>query len=239
MSLLLDLLLPVDCVGCARPGRLLCEGCGAALAAPPRLAWPTPPPPALPPPWAIAPYGGACRSVLIGYKERQALGLLAPLGDALARALVAAAAGIPSPLVVPVPSTRRSVRARGDDVTMRLARRAVAGARRRGLRCALLPAVRHCRGVADSAGLGAATRARNLRGAFETRPGAGAALRGSTVIVVDDLITTGTTIAEVAAAVRAAGGVVVAAATVAATVRERPGATVPGGISHPRVFRPQ
>ncbi len=42
-----DLLLGSRCVGCDRPGRLLCRRCADGLAEPARVAWPTPVPPGL------------------------------------------------------------------------------------------------------------------------------------------------------------------------------------------------
>jgi predicted amidophosphoribosyltransferase len=160
--------------------------------------------------------------LLIAYKERDAVGLRPALALALAAA-VSAAVRATAPdqrlMVVPVPSTRAAVRARGDDVVLGLTRRAAALVRRGGLNVAVVPALCHGRTVTDSAGLSAAARAANLAGAFAVRRQRRWALAGATVILADDLITTGVTLAEAARALRAEGAAVVAAATVAATRR--------------------
>jgi hypothetical protein len=53
-----DLVLGSSCVGCGRPGRLLCPGCEGALPRRARLAWPSPTPAGLVPPFAAGPYEG-------------------------------------------------------------------------------------------------------------------------------------------------------------------------------------
>ena len=98
---------------------------------------------------------------------------------------------------------------------------AVIELRRAGLEAAVVPALRHARTVSDSAGLGAADRARNLAGAFAARPRQVARLTGS-VVLVDDLITTGVTLAECSAALAAADVAATACATIAATQRHSP-----------------
>jgi predicted amidophosphoribosyltransferase len=142
------------------------------------------------------------------------------LAEALAAALAAAAGGCGSSVVVvPIPSSRHAIRQRGDDVVLALARRAASAARRDGVEARVVPALRHSRRVADSAGLGAQERSANLTGAFTVPPRMRRALPGARVVIADDLITTGATIAEAARGLRAAGAVVIGAATVAATRR--------------------
>ena len=229
---LADLALPDGCAGCAAPGQALCGDCRPALAGPARPAWPTPVPAGLPPPWAVADYAGPARAAVLAHKEegRRALGV--PLGAALATAAGAAirtadgvASGVAQPvLLVPAPSRRAAVRARGDDPTRRLACRAAAVLRLAGVPVRVLPALRGARGLADQAGLDAVARAANLARALRVVPGGGSLVAGRAVVVVDDVVTTGATLAECARALRAAGAVVVGAATVAATSRR----TVPG-----------
>jgi predicted amidophosphoribosyltransferase len=236
----LDLLFPSDCAGCGRPGSLGCDRCRASLAGPAAISWPTPSPPGLPPPWAVASYTGECRQLLLAYKERGAVGLGGLLAVPLATSL-AAAAGRHDPsvadgtvsdgtvsngtvsnetvLVVPVPSTRPAVRRRGDDLVLALGRRAATLVRRRGIAIRVVPALRHCRDVADSAGLDAGARAQNLAGALSVRRRLLPALAGREVVVVDDLLTTGVTLTEAARALTEAGATVVGAATIAATRR--------------------
>ncbi|MBV9291408.1 MAG: ComF family protein [Frankiales bacterium] len=225
MRALLDLVLPASCAGCGAAGDVVCARCRQSLAGSASPAWPRPSPRGLPPPWAVTAYAGATRSLLLAYKEDGVVGLRPVLGAALATSVAAAvdkSRGVDraTPLVlVPVPSARRARRTRGEDVVARLAERAAADLRRCGRWVSILPALRHCRPVADSAGLNAAARARNLDGAFALRRGVGSHLTGATVVVVDDLITTGATLAEASRVLREAGARIVAVATIAATQR--------------------
>ncbi|WP_189554574.1 ComF family protein [Streptomyces lavendofoliae] len=222
------LVLPVACGGCGRPRTTLCDACGRALAgAAGRRVRPVPEPAGLPVVCAAAPYADAVRAVLLGHKERGALGLARPLGVALAgavRASVAASAGsggLPL-LLVPVPSARRVVRARGHDATRRVARAAAGELRRRGTAARALPVLRQRRPVADQSGLSARERQENLAGALEVVPGGARLLAGGRPVLVDDLMTTGASLAEAARALRAGseprigGPVRVSAAVVAA-----------------------
>lgn len=232
---LVDLVLPGACAGCGRTAAagtgatLLCAVCRVELAGRARLVWPTPLPPGLPPPWAVAEYDGAVRAAILAHKEDGRFGLAGPLGDALARAVTAglataSVAGHPRRPValVPVPSRRTAVRTRGQDATLRLTRRAAATFRRQGSAVEVLPVLRIVRAMVDQAGLDARERAANLGGAFTVPRRLALHLHGRTVVVVDDVITTGASIDEAARALRAAGADVGCAAVVAATRRRRP-----------------
>jgi predicted amidophosphoribosyltransferase len=170
---------------------------------------------------------------LLAYKERGAVGLRAALAVPLAASIRAGLDGVSDPpgtvgarvLVVPVPSAGRAVRARGDDVVLVVTRLAAAIARRAGADVRVVPALRHGRAVADSAGMTAAGRAANLADAFVVRRQTEKLMSGATVVLADDLITTGVTLAESARALRAAGASVVGAATVAATQRRGKGSS--------------
>ena len=221
MKSLLDLVLPVECVGCGARSVLACPACLAPLHSRPTVAWPRPSPPGLPPPFAVTAYEGSVRAFLLGLKEDGLLALRYPLGLALARSVAAAGAGAPVCLV-PVPSAAAARRRRGEDVVRRLAGVAAGELRRSGVPACVVPALRHARAVSDSAGLGAQARALNLAGAFVTRPRGLARLGEGRVVLVDDLITTGVTLAECAAALAAAGVRADACATVAATRRRSP-----------------
>ncbi|MBT2530496.1 ComF family protein [Streptomyces sp. ISL-99] len=203
------LVLPVACGGCGRPRTALCAQCGQALyGAAARRVHPWPEPPGLPVVHAAAPYEDAVRAVLLGHKERGALGLAGALGGALAGAVRAAVTGMPTGaagplLLVPVPSARSSVRARGHDPARRIALAAAGQLRRAGVPARVLAVLRQRRAVSDQAGLSARERAANLAGALEVVAGGGRLLEGGRAVLVDDLMTTGASLAEAARALSA------------------------------------
>lgn len=221
---LAGLVLPVDCAGCGAARVLLCAGCREALsgagvvragpfAARPFPARPLPRPEGLPVVYAAAAYEGPVRAVLLAHKERGALPLAGELGAALAAAVRAVLTGAGGAVgvagrevaLVPVPSARRQVRARGHDHARRIALAAAGRLRRAGVPARVAPVLRLRRAVADQAGLGARQRRENLAGALEACPGGARLTDGAVLVLVDDLITTGATLAEAARAVRAGG----------------------------------
>ncbi|MDG9704631.1 ComF family protein [Streptomyces sp. DH37] len=219
---LADLVLPADCAGCGLPRTGLCARClGLLRGARPRRVRPHPPPGGgLPPVHACLAYADEARAVLLAHKERGALRLAAPLGAVLAGAVRAAAVRETGPeplLLVPVPSARRAVAARGHDPVRRMALAAAGELRRGGRPARVLPVLRQRRTVADQAGLDARRRWANLAGALGTVAGAGRLLEEGPVVVVDDLVTTGASLAEAARALGRAGGRVAGAAVVAAS----------------------
>ncbi|MFH8516448.1 ComF family protein [Streptomyces gelaticus] len=204
------LVLPVSCGGCGRPRVELCEECRAELhGGVPRRVRPAPEPVGLPVVHAAAAYENAVRAVLLAHKERGELGLAGVLGKALAGAVRAGTGhtGAVGPLLlVPVPSARRAVAARGHDPTRRIALAAAGELRRGGTRAQVVAVLRQRRAVADQAGLGARQRQVNLAGALEVVAGGERLLAAGRVVLVDDLLTTGASLAEAARAVAAACG---------------------------------
>ena len=236
---LLGLLLPAHCTGCPAGRGRLCPSCRAALAGA------RPGPTAVTGVHAAAPYADPVRRLLLAHKERGALHLAGPLGAALAGAVRSAlgpgGAGAPL-LLVPVPSTRASVRARGHDPTLRLARAAARSLHRSGLPASVAPVLRHTRGVADQSGLTAEARRRNLSGALAVPPRLGRRLAQASprqaapwrLVLVDDLVTTGASLAEAARALAVAGAPPAAGATVAAAVLRRAPDRSPRPAASPR-----
>jgi predicted amidophosphoribosyltransferase len=236
LAALVDLVLPETCVSCDVPGTLLCTSCRRRLSGQPRVAWPTPAPSGLPPPYAVSDYAGVARAAILAHKEEGCFALAGPLGAALAASVLAAVAQpLPDPselsqplALVPVPSRRSTVRARGHDPLLRIGQAAVRTLRREGVDARLAPVLAVRRRVADQAGLRSAQRAANLASAMAVRAradlgrlevGGHRAAPVRRCVLIDDVITTGSTLAEAARALRVAGVEVPAAAVVAATVR--------------------
>ncbi|MFI9764143.1 ComF family protein [Streptomyces sp. NPDC051963] len=207
---LTDLVLPAECGGCGRPRTVLCPECRAALsgAAPCRVR-PVPEPPGLPMVHAAARYADEVRAVLLAHKERGALALAAPLGMALAGVVRAGLSGAQvrdgqPVLLVPVPSARGAVRARGHDPARRIALAAASELRRGEMPARVVSVLRQRRVVADQSGLNSRQRLDNLAGALAVAPGGARLLAEGPVVLVDDLMTTGASLTEAARAVRAA-----------------------------------
>jgi predicted amidophosphoribosyltransferase len=217
-SALTDLVLPEDCAGCGEVSGALCAHCLSLFRRPGELVWPDPVPQGLPPPFSVAAYDGAVRSVLLAHKEHGRLALAGALGTALAGAVIAGCGRHPV-AVVPVPSTRAATRRRGHDPTDRVTRAAVVELQRQGVDATRFPLLCHGRPVRDQAGLSVEERMANLSGALVVRPRSTPLLQRCRVVVVDDVMTTGATLAEAARALTAAGATVPAVATVAATRR--------------------
>lgn len=176
---------------------------------------------------AVGEYDGPLKLLVNAHKERHQLALARPLGDLLACAVRGhleppAAERV---LLVPIPSRRTVVRARGHDPLARLTRRAAGVLRRDGVRVTVAPLLVGVRDVTDQAGLGADDRRRNLEGTMAGRRdlvGRLGRLGPVRVVVVDDVVTTGVTLREAQRALETAGIAVQGAAVVAATRRSHP-----------------
>jgi predicted amidophosphoribosyltransferase len=221
----LDLLLGSTCVGCARPGRLLCPACRSALPSSAGVAWPRPVPDGLVTPWATGEYADTLRAVVVGHKDRGQWSLARVLCGLLATA-VRAAAGPPDgvPLVlVGVPSRPGSTRRRGYDATGALVRGAVRLLRRESYDAVPAALLVSRGGVRTQKDLTAPERAANLAGSMccpaarlRWLAGRRTAVR---VVLCDDVLTTGATAREAQRALAAVGLEPVAVAVVAATRR--------------------
>lgn len=229
-DVLLDLVVGSECVGCARPGRMLCDRCRAALPTEPRICWPQPTPPGLVTPWSVADYDGAVRAMIVGHKDRGQFAFRRVLASLLAVSVRAAVAAHDGPLVlVPVPSRPGSSRRRGYDPMGTLSRLAVASLRTEAYDVSQAPLLVSSRRVVDQAGLSASERARNLAGSMSCpSPGVWRLARRrarARVVICDDVLTTGATAVEAQRALSAVGLSPIAVATVAATRRRIPDQT--------------
>ncbi len=199
-----DLLLGAQCPGCGAPSTALCRRCWIALDPAPRLVRHH-----VVPVVAAGEHTDLLRDVIVAWKEENHSTLLAPLAHLLAASI--AALPVDGPLtLVPVPTSRRSRRARGADLVLDLAHAAADHLHTIGLQADVRATLTLTRRTADQSGLDAEHRERNLHGAFAAR----ATSRGE-LVVVDDVVTTGATIGEAVRALQAAGRRPIAAAVVA------------------------
>ncbi|MGW9266500.1 ComF family protein [Gordonia terrae] len=190
-----DLVLPVLCGGCRRPGTRWCPRCEHALSDVPIAARPRVEPGVAV--WALGRYRGPHRQAIIEIKEHDRRDLARPLGTALARGIRVLAGWGELPdadrmLLIPAPTRRMTARRRGGDPVTAVASYAAPVL---GRRVRVAPLLRTAATARDSAGLDARARAQNLRGAVRLHAG-GPPTRGTTAILVDDVLTTGATAAE-------------------------------------------
>ncbi|OXM61559.1 MULTISPECIES: ComF family protein [Amycolatopsis] len=209
-TLALDLLLPALCAGCGVAGAACCAACLLELARP----HPAPRGAAGVPVYALAPYGGTPRRLVLAYKERGRRDLADPLGRALAGALPhlpeARAAPDGTWWLVPAPSRRSASRRRGGAHLLRLARRCAAHLALAGHAAAVAPALSLSSRARDAVGLDRDQRAQNLAGRLRLDPRGHPPPR-TPVVLLDDVITTGATIAACTRTLASAGWEVSAA----------------------------
>lgn len=225
-----ELVLPLRCGGCDAPGRRLCDACReelADLALPAVPVHPWPPPDGWPGCDAVLRYDGVASRLVRAAKDGDRRDLLPLMARVLAVGVVRglarladgrASGGRSEVRLVPVPSSRRSRRARGDAPVTTLVRLAAARAGEDlGGRPVVAELLRARRPVADQAGLGAAERRANLAGAMAVT--ASRQVSGRRLLVVDDVVTSGSTLAEARAVLLAAGAAEVGLVTLCATPR--------------------
>lgn len=217
-----DLILGARCAGCGGAAIGLCRSCGDAVRPDPVVCWPEPAPRGLRRPRPVPPVAaglndGTLRRVLLAWKEEGATRLTGILDHHLASAVVPHCRPDRSLTLVPVPTSRRSRRARGCDLVDELARASARQLRLVGVDTTVVQAVTYARVTDDQAGLDAAGRRANLGGAFRLRTERG--LRGRDVVVVDDILTTGATVAEMVRVLARSGFRPVGISVVAATPR--------------------
>ncbi|CAM3336468.1 ComF family protein [Stackebrandtia soli] len=196
-----ELVLPIDCAGCAAPAAgQLCPRCHAELVStrsvrlscrdgPDRLGagW----------------YEGPLRRALVAYKERGRRALAMPLARLLSPVLTVLDGDV---VCVPIPATAAARRRRGFDHVGRLAS-ALASI---DARMHVAPVLR-ARRRPDSVGLSATERVRAAESSFRVAPGAASRLRSFlerralSLVVLDDIVTTGATAAAATRVLLSAG----------------------------------
>ena len=217
----LDLAVPQQCAGCGRPGRVWCRSCeqaciGASLAVP--LVVPC---------RAACDHAGPAGRAVVAFKDQHVRRLARPLADLLAVAVVDALADARvsrrAPVwVVPVPSRRSAVRARGADHTSVLAGRAARLLRRTGVQAHRLPALTSVRASRDQVGLTRGQRRVNVEHTMQAHE-----VPSGVIVLVDDVSTTGATLNEGIRALGRTGRVVSCAATVTWSTGTRRRASTP------------
>lgn len=219
---IVDLVLPTRCAACHDRGAAVCRGCAALVRADcfvggARRVKPSPVPAGMPETWATAPLDGVLRRLLTSHKDDGRRDLAPVLGRLLAEAIRAAGANAgPALVLVPVPSSRRSRRTRGDRP---LEGMALAAAAHLPGEVRVVRLLRSVRRVHDQSGLDHRQRRVNVEHSMmATDLDRVGGLRGSRVVLVDDIVTTGATLVEAARALQAVG-LEARAAVVAATQR--------------------
>lgn len=202
---MLDLVLPMQCGGCASPGIRWCEACDKEMTVKPDQPYLVTPrlDPGVPV-LSLGRYAGARRKAIVAVKERGRTDLIPQLARAVSRGIenLLTWGILETPLsVVPAPTRWSAARRRGGDPVTRVVQAATAG--HPGL---TVDAVLRLKAFTrDSVGLSSADRQRNVTGRIRlTKP------VGSRVVVVDDVVTTGATAAESVAVLRNSGADVVA-----------------------------
>jgi predicted amidophosphoribosyltransferase len=199
----LDLVLPLECGGCAAPSTRWCEACARELEMgpdAPRVI--TPRIDAGVPVFALGRYAGARRHVIVAMKDRGRGDLIAPLAHALAlgvhRLIEWGLLDVPL-TIVPAPTRGWAARRRGGDPVTRIATLATAA----HPHITVVRALRIKALARDSAGLGSAARERNIAGRVLLTSRRVPA--GSEVLLVDDIVTTGVTARESVRVLQTAG----------------------------------
>ena len=210
----LDLVLPLQCGGCAAPSTRWCEACAKELSMSldaPRVVTPRIDPGV--PVLALGRYAGARRQAIVAMKDRGRIDLSVPLAGALAlgvhRLLRWGLLDVPL-TIVPAPTRGWAARRRGGDPVTRIATLATDA----HPHITVVRALRMKALARDSAGLGSSARERNIAGrVLLTRRRVPV---DDEVLLVDDIITTGATARESVRVLQAAGARVAAVLALAA-----------------------
>ncbi|MEY2674489.1 MAG: hypothetical protein RLZZ514_1054 [Actinomycetota bacterium] len=200
-----DLVLPTSCLYCRKLGAQICISCKPEWmherAAPLELQLPDLSG------VALTAFDGSAAALITAIKDHGQTSLLAPIGAAMGRVAAERYADLSSVALLPVPSSRASVRRRGVNLGAMLAARV---SKQSGL--PVSRGLKLVRDTADQRALGAEQRFANLHGSMRYEP---QGERG--LVIIDDVTTTGATILEAFRAAADAGGQVLGFVTFAHT----------------------
>jgi predicted amidophosphoribosyltransferase len=212
---LLDAVLPRGCAGCERPDAVLCPECRKLLSRPCRCELRGS---STGFSYACGAYSDALRQAILAWKDHGDEECTGPFAQALAGLAlligVRQAAGGGAVLVVPVPSSPRSVFQRGRWHMLQLVKRMSRLLRGYDIDSSAAP-VLTMRGVKGKSVemRGLSQRAGRVGGHMALRRGSDIA--GALVILVDDIVTTGSTMRQCVGALRAGGATVLTALALA------------------------
>ncbi len=207
-TFILNLLFPIECLGCGREGSWLCQDCSRRLqfedsrkgddkARKNRLKAP-----ALDKIYIAGDYDDALLANMIKkFKYHFVTALGQPLADFLSLYWSGQLALTDIPLVIPIPLSEKRRRWRGFNQAEILAREFAVN-----FSYPLTNGLKRIKHGRPQASLSETERLKNLAGAFDY---AGPDLTGRTIILIDDVITTGATLNEAALALRAKGAKII------------------------------
>ena len=230
-----DLIWPAACICCGAPGHTVCIPCALDIDArgDPRWHLPDPCPTSFPPTATWGDYDGALRRLVVAHKDEDRTDAAPLLAALLSRVIEITLDGLDRPVLVPIPSSRRSTRHRGRQPLLDVLTHC-----RLGRELPVVQALTQRRRVVDQARLDHRARRVNLQGAIEVRAGWAESLVGTDVVLIDDVVTTGATLAEATRAIIESGadGEVrsLCAATICATQRHDEADVTPD-LPQPRV----
>ena len=205
---LVDLVLPTACVFCRKLGPQICVSCKPewmhVRAVPLELQLPGLGG------VSLTTFDTSAAALLTAIKDHGQTSLLAPVGEAIGRVVAERYSDYSSISLLPVPSSRASVRRRGLNLGAMVAARV---SRQSGL--PVSRGLKLVRDTADQRALGAEQRFANLQDSMRFEPQGEHGL-----VIIDDVTTTGATILEAFRAAREVGGQVLGFVTFAHTKKE-------------------
>lgn len=218
MTMLRNLILPRGCAGCDAPDEVLCDACLRAFADETHRPMPGT---IRGESYACASYRGVTRRAILAWKDHGD----EECDEIFARLLsgLAIRTGfldtVMTTLLVPAPSSRRSMRQRGRWHMRSLTVRVCRILSRQGYSVAVAPVLRTVHHVRSKSVEAGGIAQRNSRIVGNIMAVDGASCRGRSVIVLDDIVTTGATMRQCIGVLRQCGAQVVTTLSLASVER--------------------